>query len=119
MATRLEHRPAGMPVDELIAEFELATRPHRIEVLADQLGASADPDAIRPLLTRLGDCRVQEDADVEDAVCRALVALDVMCTAGNLSFAFRPRHLLTPDVVETVRDLGPAIPMRYFLAREA
>ena len=62
---------------------------------------------------------MQEDPDVEDAVCRALVALDVMCTSGNLSFAFRPRYLLDSEVVEIVRELGPAVPMRYFLGRPA
>jgi len=103
----------------LIDEFEHATRPCRIEFLADRLGATHDPRAIRPLLGRLSDRRVQEYGEVEDAVCGALVSLDVMCAAGNLSFAFRPRHLLPPEVVEAVRELGPAIPMRYFLARSA
>ena len=41
-----------------------------------------------------GDRHVQADADVEDAVCSALVALDVMRTVGSSSFALRPRHLL-------------------------
>jgi len=104
---------------ELIAEFECATRPCRIEFLADRLGATGDPRAVRPLLARLGDCRVQEYSDVEDALCGALVSLGVMRASGNMTFAFRPRHLLPPEVVEAVRELGPAVPMRYFLRRGA
>jgi hypothetical protein len=116
MTTKVEHRPAGPVAAELIALLGRTTEPREIETIAYQLSVAGDRRAVRPLLMRLGDCHVQEDADVEDAVCRALVALDVMCSAGNLSFAFRKPHLLAPDVVETVRDLGPAIPMRYFLA---
>ena len=95
-----------------------ANRGCEIELIADQLGATGNRCAIRPLLTRLGDSRVQDDADVEDAVCRALVALGVMSSSGNRSFAFRPRHLLAPDAADAVRALGPAIPMRYLLAGE-
>jgi len=116
MTTKVEHRPSSPAATELVALLDRTTEPHEIETIADQLGAAGDRRAIRPLLTRLSDCHVQEDADVEDAVCRVLVALDVMCSSGNLSFAFRPPHLLAPEVVETVRELGPAIPMRYFLA---
>jgi hypothetical protein len=117
MTTSVEGRAPAPVVAELIALLDRTTDPREIEMVADQLGAADNPHAIRPLLMRLGDCHVQEDADVEDAVCRALVALDVMRSSGNLSFALRPRHLLAADVVEAVRELGPAIPMRYLLAR--
>jgi len=117
MNTRVEDRPATMT--GLISEFEHAARPCRIEYFADRLGATGDARAVRPLLARLGESKVQEYEDVEDAVCHALVALDVMESSGNLSFAFRPRHLLAPDIVETIRELGPAIPMRYFLGHRS
>ena len=63
---------------------------------------------------RLGDCRVQDDPDIEDAVCRALVDLDVMWCSGNLSFSFRPRKALPDDVAETIRELVGTFPWRYF-----
>jgi hypothetical protein len=113
MSAGVDSRIPAPVVAELIAALERATDPREIELLADQLGAARNARAVRSLLMRLGDCHVQEDADVEDAVCRALVALDVMYSSGNLSFAFQPLHLLAPDVAETLRELGPAIPMRY------
>jgi hypothetical protein len=118
MTTSVERRAPGSVVAELLASFNQATDPREIETVADQLGAAGNPRAIRPLLMRLGDWQVQGDADVEDAVCQALVALGVMRSSGNLSFAFVPRHLLEAEVVETVRELGPAIPMRYLLTSD-
>ena len=118
MTTKLVTRPVTPAVAELIAGLARATTTYEIEAIADQLGAAGDRCAIGPLLTRLGDCQVQEDTDVEDAVCGALVALDVMRTFGNRSFALRPRHLLAPDVVEMITELGPAVPMRYLIARQ-
>jgi len=116
MRTELERRQAGPVVEELILFLIQATDPRVIEVLADQLGAAGDRRAIRPLLMRLGDCRVQEDPDVEDAVCGALVALDVMRCSGNLSFSLLPPEVLADDVVETIRELAGAIPWRYYRA---
>jgi len=107
-------RRTGPAVEELILFFIQATDPRLIEVLADQLGAAGDRRAIRPLLMRLGDCRVQEDPDVEDAVCGALVALDVMGCSGNLSFSLLPPEDLAGDVVGTIRELAGKIPLRYF-----
>jgi hypothetical protein len=118
MTAKLEIRPATAAVAELIARLASTTGPREIEGIADQLGAAGDRNAIRPLLSCLGDCHVQEDADVEDAVCGALVALDVMRTFGNCSFALRPRRVLAPDVVEMITELGPAVPMRYLIARQ-
>jgi hypothetical protein len=118
MTTEIEIRPACPAVGELVVRLARATRAREIEAIADQLGAAGDRTAIRPLLACLGDCHVQEDADVEDAVCGALVALDVMRSFGNCSFVVRPRHLLAPDVVEMITELGPAVPMRYLIARQ-
>ena len=112
-----EQRPMR-EIAGLIDRLDRAKRAFEIEAIADELGATGDHRAIRPLLGRLGDCCVQEDADVEDSVCRALVALDVMREFGNLSFALRPCHVLAPDVVEMIEELGPAIPMRYLIARQ-
>jgi hypothetical protein len=114
MTTKVESRQIGPTVDYLIALFTQATQPREIELLADHLGDLGDPRAIRPLIMRLGDCQVQEDPDVEDAVCRALIALGVMRSSGNLSFSLRPRNTLTDDVAETIRQLAGMIPWRYY-----
>ncbi len=103
-------------VPALLAELESTRDPRRIEVLADVLGNARDPAAIPSLLGRLGDTRVQEDRDVEDAVCRALVARSVMRALGNLRFAFVPQHELPMGASDTMRALGPSIPMRYFIS---
>jgi hypothetical protein len=114
MTTKVETRPTGSIVDYLIALFAETTQAREIELIADHLGGAGDTRAIRPLLARLGDCQVQEDPDVEDAVCRALMALGVMQSSGNLSFSLRPRRSLPDDVVETIRELAATIPWRYF-----
>jgi len=116
MRTEIEGRQTSLAVEELMICLIRATDPRVIEAVADQLGAAGDRRAVRPLLMRLGDCRVQEDRDVEDAVCSALVALDVMRCAGNLSFSFLPPEVLADDVVETMSELASTIPQRYYRA---
>ena len=114
MNTKVEHRSTGPDVDELIALLGRTTDPQMIEQAADELNAARDRRAIRPLLMHLGDRQVQDDPDVEDAVCHALISLGVMCSTGNLSFSLRPRRVLPDDVVETIRELAAVIPWRYF-----
>ena len=77
MTTGVENRQSGL-VDYLIAALAQATRPRDIELIAAHLGDVGDPRAIRPLLARLGDAKVHGDSYVEDAVCRALIALGVI-----------------------------------------
>ena len=93
-----------------IQELERTTHPVRLEALADQLGANHDPSAIGALLWRLGGSIVQDDPDVEDAVCGALVSLAVMRPVGNQRFVFRARHELTEDTVSRLRELGGVDP---------
>ncbi len=112
-------RPVRPPVAELISRFERATRPCEIAAIADQLGSAGEHCAVRPLLARLGERWVQTQPDLADVICTALVALDVMCARGECNFAIRPRHVLEPDVVDTITQLGPAVPMRYLIARQA
>ena len=114
MRTQVEARRNGPSVEELMLFLVQATDPRVIELVADQLGGAGDRRAIRPLLMRIGDCRVQEDPDVEDAVCGALVALDVMCCSGNLSFSLLQPEALGNGVVETIRELAGTIPGRYY-----
>ena len=114
MTTNVETRRSGSTVEDLIERFDHATHPREIELLADLLGEARDPCAVRPLLERLSDCQVQEDRDVEDAVCQALTALGVMYSSGNLSFSLRAKNALPDDVVKTIRDLAGVIPWRYF-----
>jgi hypothetical protein len=114
MTTSIETRPTESIVDYLITLFAEATQPREIEVIADHLGEAGDRRAVRALLARVGDRQVQEDPDVQDAVCRALMSLGVMCSSGHHSFSLRPRHSLPDDVVETIHDLAASIPWRYF-----
>ncbi|HUI48065.1 MAG TPA: hypothetical protein VL119_05180 [Acidimicrobiia bacterium] len=109
----------GVAVDDLIARFEASTRAVETERLAELLGLAGNHDAVHSLLVRLGDRRVQQDVHVEYAVCRALVALDVMCASGETAFALRPRHLLAEDVVEMIGTLDPPLPLRYLVRRGA
>jgi hypothetical protein len=109
-----ERRQAGPAVEELMVFLLQATDGRAIELVADQLGGAGDRRAIRPLLMRLGDCRVQEDPDVEDAVCCALVALEVMDCSGNLSFSFLRPEVLAGEVADTIRELAGMIPRRYY-----
>ena len=117
MTTKIECRPNSADVEELIAVLERTSSSREIELTADLLGAARDSRAIRPLLVRLGDWHVQEDADVEGAVCHALVALGVMCSSGNHCFCLRPRQALADDVVETIRELDVVIPWPYYGTR--
>lgn len=118
MTTRTDHRPTAPALEELILVLVQTADPHTIAVTSDQLGAARDRRAVRPLLMRLGDCIVESDPDVEVAVCRALVSLDVMRCSGDDSFSLRPRRELAVDVVETVRDLVGVLPWRYFGTRQ-
>ncbi len=105
-----------MAIPERIAELEQSNDARRIEITADVLGAARDRRAILPLLTRLGDPVVQTNSNTEDSVCAALVALGVMRTAGS-RYTVLPRHMLEPDVVTMLGELGSSVPLRYFLAR--
>ena len=59
----------GISSMSLFEEFKACQDFQRLEELADALGDSGDKKAIEALLYRLGDERVQEDRDVEDAFC--------------------------------------------------
>ena len=113
MATRIETRPASEPFDELLVLLNRTTNLRTVEVVADQLGATHDERAIRPLLLRLGDHSVQEHRNVEGAVCRALMALGVMGCSDD-RFILRPRRDLADGVVATIRELAGTIPWQYF-----
>jgi hypothetical protein len=99
---------------DVVEELARTTNARRIETLADLVTPAADPAITHALLWRLGDCIVQDDPDVEDAVCSALVRLRVMRRLGNQRFQFRPRHELPSDVVAMLRD-DIVIPLRYFM----
>jgi hypothetical protein len=109
--------PASNPlvVDGLIVELEQAEDPRRLETVADALGAAAEQRAAAPLLRRLGCRLVQRNEYVEDAVCSALVALEVMRRSRSGRYVFRPAHEIRPELVELIRTLDGAIPMRYFM----
>src|ERR1700722_7376023 len=104
MAVNVDRRPTDATVEELIELLDRTTDPSVIEMVANRLAATRDHRAIRPLLMHLGDRLVQDDAEVEDAMCHALMALGVMCSTGDLSFSLRPRRAFTDDVAETIRE---------------
>jgi HEAT repeat protein len=97
----------------LIEGFLDAKDPVGSEKLADALGASGDPRAIEPLIRRISDWIVQEDGDVADAVCGALVNLKVMHKLGNLNFRWLPPDYLTPEAQETLNRHLLALPPKY------
>lgn len=98
-----------------IAEFRECQDFERLEKLADKVGnAGNKKEAIKPLLYRLGDDHVQDDRDVEDAVCAALVKLGVMRTMGNLNFRFLEKSLLPSGVPELLEEYIALIPRKYF-----
>jgi hypothetical protein len=84
------------PVELLIDAFSTATHPVQIEQRADLLRLVGDERAVPVLLGRLCESRVNDDPDVEDAVCGALVALGVMERRGNQRFYVRSDEHLTP-----------------------
>src|SRR5690242_16945434 len=100
---------------DLQADIDLflqAKRCEEIEIRADRLSEWNDPATMDVLLYRLGDAQVQEDPDVEDAVCSALVKLGVMERRGNRNFRFRLREELSDEAQELVyvkhRQLMPS-----------
>ena len=117
MSTQIDRRHSGPEVEELIAILDQATHPREVELIADYLGEAGDARAIRPLLMHLGDDEVQHDADVEDAVCGALLSLGVMCRAGDDCFHLRPRRVLSADAVDAIRECSGVIPWQYFGTR--
>ena len=114
MAIETDGLLSDLTVEALIARLEASSNPSEIELIADQLRAAGDHRAIRPLLAHLGDDPVQADPNVEDAVCRALMALGVMSSSGRFKFSLRPREVLQDDAIEAIRDAAGTIPWRYF-----
>ena len=115
MHTNTRPRASRQEVEALLARFAATKRGVEIEQIAARLGASGDRDAVRPLLASLCDQRIQADPHAENAVCDALVALDVMRPVGEGSYALQPRYRLGPDVSRTIADLGAAMPLRYLI----
>jgi hypothetical protein len=111
--TRGAEASDGGSIDDLVEEFLRARDPQQIEWGADRLGASGHPRAIPALLARLGDASTFDDADVEDAVCSALVALSVMEREGNLAFALRPIEALPVAARDALAGDVFTIPGRY------
>jgi len=98
----------------LITKFKSATDFQLLEELADKIGDSGDERAIEVLIYRLGDERVQADADVEDAVCSALVKLGVMNKLGNLLYSFSEESFQSKTVSELIKRYKQWIPKKYF-----
>jgi hypothetical protein len=109
-------RANPVAVDELIRELATTNDPRRLEILAGLLGAARDPRAITPLLVCLASVVVQRNECAEEAVCAALHALAVMRRFSNGRYALLPAHDLDQKHVDLVRELGAAVPMRYFFA---
>jgi hypothetical protein len=104
------------PVVRAIVRLMSSTSPEEIEAVADYLGASADSRAIGPLASRLADNRVNDDPDLEDAVCSSLVSLGAMRQHGNLNYAFVEPDRLDPIARDALQRLSSILPRRYFEA---
>jgi hypothetical protein len=100
-------------VNEIISKFRLCQDFEQLEHLADIMGDSGNDKVIKPLLERLFDDKVQEDADVEDAVCSALVKMGVMERLGNLNFKFLDKKDSPVDVANFYSHRNRAIPQKY------
>lgn len=109
---KLRRRP-GI-TEPLIEHFADAHESTELERLADDLGETGDPAAIQPLLGRLSDSKVQDDADVEDAVCGALVKLGVMEKLGNLNYRVSDASELPETVSVWIAEHRAWIPGKYF-----
>lgn len=114
MTIGVDGRLSDLTIEALIARLDASSNPSEIELIADQLRVAGDHRAIRPLLAHLGDGPVQDDPNVEDAVCRALMALGVMCSSGRFTFSLRPRRVLDAEALEAIRETVGSIPWRYF-----
>jgi hypothetical protein len=101
-------------VDDLLQQFRATSDLETLEQLADRLGESGDRRAVTTLLYRLGDLPVQEDRDVEDAVCDALVRFGVMRKLGNLTFEFNPPETLPEEVRQWLDSHRLIVPRKYF-----
>lgn len=110
----MRESPKANNLMNLIAEFRECQDFQRLEKLADRIGNAGSKEAIKALLYRLGDDHVQDDPDVEDAVCTALVKLGVMRTMGNLNFRLLEKSLLPNDVLGLLEEYMPLIPRKYF-----
>ncbi|HKA27318.1 MAG TPA: hypothetical protein VKD88_08090 [Gaiellaceae bacterium] len=110
MAVQDEHDRVQLEIVRLLTSSD----PDEIEALADDLGGSGDTRAIGPLVSLLTDSRVNDDPDLEDAVCSSLVHLGAMEQRGNLNYSFVDLSRLTPESGDALRRLDPVIPRRYF-----
>jgi hypothetical protein len=102
-------------VFSLIEEFRRTTDLQKMEIIADELGRAGDRQAIDILLYRVGDMQVQEDGDVQDAVCGALVKLGVMRQIGNLSFVIESDEKLSAEAKAMINKHKMVIPRKYLL----
>ncbi len=108
----VQHEPDQ--VDYVIVRLLTATSPEEIEAVADDLGRLGDDRAVGPLAYRLADSRVQDDPDLEDAVCSALVRLGVMNGRGNLNYSFVGPSRLNAETANALGRVSPVLPRRYF-----
>jgi len=99
---------------DVIKEFQKCNDLQELEKLADLLGDIGDVLAIEPLINRLGDDYVQEDSDVEDAVCDALVKLGMMKKIGNLNFKFKEESSMPKGGYSILEKYKLTIPKKYF-----
>ena len=99
-----------------IVRLRTSRKPEEIEALADDLGRLGDVRAVGPLAARLADSRVQDDPDLEDAVCSSLVRLGAMDQRGNLTYAFADPSRLSPESAAVLGRLDSVLPRRYFQA---
>ena len=115
MTTKLERRPSGASGGRaLIRALRPSHASREIELLADYLGDEQRPRRDPPARSCISaTLRCGRTPDVEDAVCRALMALGVMCTSCDHVFRLRPRPALADDVVAAIREFSGTIPWQY------
>jgi hypothetical protein len=112
------HNAGPTHFDALVDALGRSREPRRLVTIAKTLGMTQDRRAVGPLLAHLSDGIVQKTDQIEQAFCRALTELGVMQQVTTGRYGFKPRHELSPGVVELLTELDEKVPLRYFIVGE-
>ena len=101
--------------NELISLLRDSQDPVVLEAVADEVGDRRLLRSASVLVDRLLGSRVQDDRDVEDAVCHALTMLGLMERRGHLTYFFVESK--AANLVPDWDRISAYLPRRYFISR--